>query len=198
VAYPLGILRQRNFGLLWSSMTLAGTGMQMEALALGWLVLLLTDSPFLVGLIASARMALNFLALFSGAIADRVPRHRLLATVLFVTSLLSLGMLALLLSGHLEVWHIFALVLTGGIVRLFQMPAAQSLVADTLPTNRISNGAALTTMGMNLNTVASGSKRPRNASHCCGPAPARRLWSTLSGLRARPSRRLDWVIDITS
>ena len=153
MAYPLGILRQRNFGLLWSSMTLAGTGMQMEAVALGWLVLLLTDSPFLVGLIASARMALNFLALFSGAIADRVPRQRLLATVLFVTSLLSLGMLALLLSGRLEVWHIFALVLTGGMVRLFQMPAAQSLVADILPTNRISNGAALTTMGMNLNTV---------------------------------------------
>ena len=147
-------MRQRNFGLLWSAMTVAGTGMQMEAVALGWLVLIRTDSPFLVGLIASARMSLNFLALFSGAIADRVPRHRLLATVMFAMTLLSLGMLALLLSGRLEVWHIFALVLSGGMVRLFQMPAAQALVADTLPEDRISNGAALTTMGMNLNTVA--------------------------------------------
>ena len=127
--------------------------MQMDALALGWLILIRTDSPFLVGLIASARMSLNFLALFSGAIADRVPRHRLLASVMFLMSLLSLGMLALLFSGRLEVWHIFALVLTGGLVRLFQMPAAQSLVGDILPEDRISNGAALTTMGMNLNTV---------------------------------------------
>ena len=127
--------------------------MQMEAVALGWLVLIRTDSPFLVGLIASARMALNFLALFSGAIADRVPRHRLVATVMFTVSLLSLAMFTLLQSGHLEVWHIFALVLAGGMVRLFQMPAAQSLVADILPTDRIANGAALTTMGMNLNTV---------------------------------------------
>jgi len=127
--------------------------MQMETLALGWLILIRTDSPFLVGLIASARMSLNFLALFSGAIADRVPRHRLLASVMFLMSLLSLGMLALLFSGRLEVWHIFALVLTGGLVRLFQMPAAQSLVGDILPEDRISNGAALTTMGMNLNTV---------------------------------------------
>lgn len=134
-------------------MALAGTGMQMESLALGWLVLNLTNSPFLVGLIASARMSLNFLALFSGAIADRVPRHRLLATVMFMVALLSLGMLTLILSGKLEVWHIFALVMTGGFIRLFQMPAAQSLVGDILPPDRISNGAALTNMGMNLNTV---------------------------------------------
>ena len=127
--------------------------MQMEAVALGWLVLIRTDSPFLVGLIASARMAMNFLALFSGAIADRVPRHRLLGTVMFIMCLLNLAMITLLQSGRLEVWHIFALVLVGGVVRLFQMPASQSLVADILPTERIPNGAALTTMGMNLNTI---------------------------------------------
>ena len=152
-AYPFGILRQRNFALLWSSMGLSGTAMQMEAVALGWLVLIRTDSPFLVGLIASARMALNFLALFSGAVADRVPRHRLVAAVMFTVSLLSLGMFTLLQSGRLEVWHIFALVLAGGMARLFQMPASQSLVGDILPADRIPNGAALTTMGMNLNTV---------------------------------------------
>ena len=125
----------------------------MESLALAWLVLTRTDSPFLVGLIASARMALNFLALFSGAIADRLPRHLLVAAVLFIVSLLSLAMFALLVSDLLEVWHIFALVLVGGLVRLFQMPASQSLIGDILPADRLSNGAALTTMGMNLNTV---------------------------------------------
>ena len=134
-------------------MALSGTAMQMEAVALGWLVLIRTDSPFLVGLIASARMALNFLALFSGAVADRMPRHLLVAAVMFIVSLLGLVMFTLLQSGRLEVWHIFALVLVGGLVRLFQMPASQSLVGDILPTDRISNGAALTTMGMNLNTI---------------------------------------------
>ena len=82
-----------------------------------------------------------------------MPRHKLVAAVIFTASLLSLAMFTLLQSGRLEVWHIFALVLAGGMVRLFQMPASQSLVADILPTDRISNGAALTTMGMNLNTV---------------------------------------------
>ena len=120
---------------------------------LGWFVLTLTDSPFLVGLVAAARMGLNFLALFAGAVADRVRRQRLLATVEFVVASLGLVMLSLLLSGLLEVWHIFAITLVAGLVRMFQTPAAQSLVADSLTQEQIGNGAALTSMGMNLSTI---------------------------------------------
>ncbi len=151
--YPIAILRQRNFGLVWLSTTLAAMGSQMEVLALGWYVLNLTDSPFLVGLVAAARMALNFLALFAGAIADRVSRQALLTAVEYLMAALTLVMLGLILSGLLEVWHIFALTLVTGLVRMFQTPAAQSLVADTLPRERIANGAALNSMGMNLATV---------------------------------------------
>ena len=128
-------------------------GTQIESLVLGWYILTLTDSPLLVGLIGSARMSLNFMAVLAGAVADRVPRHRLLATVEFTMALLGLGMLVLILSGWLEVWHIFAITVTAGMVRLFQMPAAQALIADTLSEDRISNGAALTDMGRNLTMV---------------------------------------------
>ena len=125
-------------------------GTQMEAVVLGWYVLTLTDSPFLVGLISAARMALNMLALFAGAIVDRMPRHQILATVEFIMASLGLLMLALILSWQLEVWHIFAITVVAGMVRVFQMPSAQSLVADTLPADRIGNGAAFTTVGMNI------------------------------------------------
>ncbi len=125
----------------------------MESVVLGWFVLTLTDSPFLVGLIASARMALNWLALFSGAIADRVSKQRLLAVVEFSQTALALLMLTLILTGTLQLWHIFALTVTGGFVRTFQMPASQSLVADSLREDLISNGAALTNMGRNINSI---------------------------------------------
>jgi len=151
--YPLVVLRQRNFSFVWSSMTLAAMGSQMEGVVLGWYVYELTDSPLLVGLVAAARMALNFLALFAGAVADRVSRQRLLACVELVMTCLAGLMLVLILSGRLEVWHIFAMTLAGGLVRMFQMPAAQSLVADTLASDRISNGVALTTMGRNFATI---------------------------------------------
>jgi len=40
-----------------------------------------------------------------------------------------------------------------GMVRVFQMPAAQALVADTLPSDRISNGAAFNNLGRNIATL---------------------------------------------
>lgn len=149
-AYPLVVLRQRDFGMVWSSMTLAALGTQMEAVVLGWYVLTLTDSPFLVGLISAARMALNFLALFAGAVADRVRRQRLLALVEFVITCLGLVVLLLILTGWLQVWHLFAVTLVTGLVRMFQMPAGQALVADTLTQENISSGAALSNMGRNV------------------------------------------------
>ena len=122
----------------------------MEALVMGWYVLTLTDSPFLVSLTWTARMSLNILALFAGAIADRLPRNRILAAMEFIIAILGLIMIVLILSGHIQVWHIFGIAMAAGMVRVFQMPSAQSLVADTLPPERIGNGAAFNSVGMNL------------------------------------------------
>ena len=149
-AIPLGIFRYRSFAFVWSSTALVGMGTQMESAVLGWFMLTLTDSPFLVGAIAGARMAMNFLAIFAGAVIDLLPRNWILATVEFVMGSMGFLMLALILTGWLEVWHIFAITLVMGTIRLFQMPTAQSLVGDTLPAERLSNGAAFNTIAMNL------------------------------------------------
>ena len=147
---PLGIFRHRNFAFVWGSTALVGMGTQMESAVLGWFVLTLTDSPFLVGSIAAARMALNFLALFAGAVSDRLPRNLLLMSVEFIMGSMGILMLALILTDLLQVWHIFAITLFMGVIRLFQMPVAQSLVGDTLPRERLNNGAAFNTVAMNI------------------------------------------------
>jgi MFS family permease len=147
---PFSVFQYRNFSLVWGSTTLVTMGTQMEAVVLGWFILTLTDSPFLVGVISAARMALNIMALFAGAIADRVPRQKILATVEFLMTGFAVVTLVLILTGLLETWHIFAIAVTAGMVRVFQMPAAQSLVADTLPQDRIGNGAAFNTLGRNV------------------------------------------------
>lgn len=109
---------------------------------MGWYVLTLSENPFLVGLTWTARMSLNIFALFAEAIADLLPRNRILATVEFIIAALGLITILLIMSGRLQVWHIFGIAMAAGVVRVFQMPSAQSLVADTLPQDRIGNGAA--------------------------------------------------------
>jgi len=128
-------------------------GNQTEALVLGWFVLTLTDSPLYVGLITAARLFMNPLALFAGAIADRVPRNLLLATVEFIVAGTGLLMLILILSGVLQVWHIFAITLCAGLARIFQMPTVQSLAADTVEEEQVPNAVALTNMGMNFTLI---------------------------------------------
>ena len=125
-------------------------GTQMEMVVIGWFVLTLTDSPFLVGAISAARMSLNILALFAGAVADRVPKQRVLATVEFLMAAFAGIMILLIMIGFLETWHIFFLAMTAGMVRVFEMPSSQALVADTLPEDRIADGAAFNTLGRNI------------------------------------------------
>ena len=68
--------RYRDFRHLWLSSVVQSVGMGMEFVALGWLVLDVTDSPFMVGVASAARMApFFFLGLVSGAVADRVERR---------------------------------------------------------------------------------------------------------------------------
>lgn len=131
----------------------AGMGSQMETLVVAWLVLTMTDSPFLVGLTSSVRLATNFISLFAGAVADRLPRQLVLATVEFTLVSLAVLMLLLVITGRLEVWHLFTITFFVGMARIFQMPAAQSLAIDSVPTEEITTAVALTTMSQNLNLV---------------------------------------------
>ena len=152
-AGPVTILRQRNFGLIWSAMTMSQMASQMETVVVVWYVLNLTDSPFLVGLTSAARLGFNFLALFAGATADIVPRRTLMIIVQAVLASLALVMLTLIVSGLIEVWHIFVVTLGAGLARIFQMPTIQSLAVDSVSTDRIPNAVALINAGSNIALV---------------------------------------------
>src|SRR5437762_3431996 len=75
-------LRHPNYRLFWSAQGLAVMGMTMEFVALGWLVYLLTNSAFILGLTgliqASPRIALT---LIGGVVADRIDLRKLLMGV---------------------------------------------------------------------------------------------------------------------
>ena len=129
-------------------------GSQMETIVGVWYVLNLTDSPFLVGLTATARLGFNFLALFAGATADLVPRRTLMIIIQAILASLALVMLVLIVSGLIEVWHIFIITLGGGLARIFQMPTAQSLAVDSVSTDRIPNAVALINAASNIALVA--------------------------------------------
>ncbi len=143
-------LREPSFRLMWLSTTVQAATMQVENVALVWYILELTGSPFLTGLLTTARLALTILAMYSGVLADRISRKKILLSVQALSIAVSVIMAGLIATGLVRVWHISAAAAITGVGRLFDQPARQALVADSVPTDKIPNAVSLNQLAMNV------------------------------------------------
>ena len=87
-------LSHRDFRLFWMGAFLSNVGTWMQAVAQGWLVLELTNSPFWLGLDAFMATAPAFVfTLLGGVFADLIDRRRLLLYTQVVAGIAALGLL---------------------------------------------------------------------------------------------------------
>ncbi len=138
-------LSSRNYKLYFIGQGISLIGTWIQNIALSWLVYRLTGSVFLLGVIGFTSQIPSFvLTPFTGVLTDRYDRLKIMmiAQVLFMTQ--AFIMAFLILSGHIEVWHIIVLSLVFGIITAFDAPARQSLVIDLIdrPDN-LANAIAL-------------------------------------------------------
>ena len=147
----LRALRHRNYRLFFSGQSISLIGTWMTRLATAWLVWRLTHSVELLGVLGFAGQIPTFLfASFAGVWVDRLNRHRLLLTTQFLAMLQSFVLAALVFSGVIEVWEIFALQVFQGIVNAFDMPTRQSLLIDLIEDRAdLSNAVALNSSMVN-------------------------------------------------
>ena len=169
----MAALYNRDFRYLWLAFICSSFGQRMEGVVLGWLVLEMTNSAFLVGLISAVRFLGALLGPLTGVMADRVDRRGLNIAGLVVMTLVVATLTALVIGRRLEVWHLFAATTLGGIVWAFFQPAQQSLQADILRGPELANGISLTNMAMNMTSVI-GPALGGLLLACC--RPARRVW----------------------
>jgi MFS family permease len=119
--------------------------------AQGWLVLVLTNSPALLGLAgAVAGLPALFLAVFAGVVADRVDRRRLLIATNSTSAFLGFVLAILTTLGVVQYWHVLVLAFLLGITFSFQMPASQALVSTIVDRSAIGNAVALNSAQYNL------------------------------------------------
>ncbi len=90
---------------------------------------------------------------FGGVIADRVEKRRLIMTGQALLLLNELVVLALLVTGHLQFWHLLVVVFFMGCLFPFIMPARQAIVANIVGRQGLSNAMALQMGGMNAARV---------------------------------------------
>jgi MFS family permease len=139
----------RNYRYLWSSVVAMAAAFSIEMVVIGWLVLELTDSPTMVGLVAASRFAGMGLGPFLGALADRFDRKNILILARAASSAFGFILAALYFTSALEVWHVFVLVLFGGLVRVFGMITNQAVLPDTVGGPNLASAVGMQMVGMN-------------------------------------------------
>ncbi len=139
----LRVFQYRDFRILGLSSLFSSFSMLGENVAVGWIVLEVTDSPFMVGVAMGLRRAPQFvLGIFAGAVVDMVDRRLFMPFINAVVALPNLAIALLLVAGWLEIWHVLVLVLLSGIMIPFAHTARQSFTYDIVGPSLAMHGLA--------------------------------------------------------
>ncbi len=143
-AQYLPALRYPDYRKLWGATLCSQSSAWALIVARGTLVFTLTGSPVWAGIVTYTAMIPSIVvAPFAGFLADRFDRRTVLAWAYAVNFSHNLLLALLVVSGTIEPWHLVLLSLLNGTARATQMPAAQALLPNTLPRERLFNAIAL-------------------------------------------------------
>ncbi|HRW09335.1 MAG TPA: MFS transporter [Caldilineaceae bacterium] len=107
------------------------TGTFMQQMALQWLVWEITQDTRWIGIVAATTFAPGFFLMpFTGSIADRVDRRKLLITTQLVETGLALTMALLIVLGLHAIWPILVFALILGVMAAFNMPTQGAFIGD--------------------------------------------------------------------
>jgi MFS family permease len=140
-------LRVRNFRLYIAGQAVSTTGTWMQLVAVPWLVLELSGSGVALG-VDTALLFLPILLFgaWGGVVADRFDNRRVQIATQIAYAILAVVLWALVVSGVVALWMVFALSFLTGVVTAIDMPTRQSFYLEMV-------GPADLTNAMSLNTA---------------------------------------------
>jgi len=147
-------LRHRNFRLFFTGQFVSLVGTWMQVVGQGWLVLELTDSPFLVGLVSTLEaLPILLFTLWGGVLADRVNRRR--ALILLQSCMLgdALVLATLTATGQITVGLVMVLALIHGTSAAFEVPIRQAFIVELVGKDSLMNAIALNSSNFNLTRI---------------------------------------------
>ena len=150
----LQLLKDRNFLLYWLGQFVSVIGDHVTMLAFPWLVLQLTGSELLMGLVFAAQgLPRAVLMLWGGALVDRTnPR-----SVMLWTNILRLAFVMvlsyLLYIDHVTIELVFAVAIAFGLADAFFYPATTSIVPSLVKKEDLQAGNSLVQTTMWLGVI---------------------------------------------
>jgi predicted MFS family arabinose efflux permease len=151
----LRALRHRNYRIYFIGQLLAQPGPWMQQVAMGWLTYRLTQSVFMLGVVAfCTQIPVLFLGPVGGLLADRLDRRRLMVATQVFALLQSVTLAILTFSGAVQPWHLVVIALMLGAITAVDTPTRQSLTIRMVGEIRdLPNGIALNGLNFNISRL---------------------------------------------
>lgn len=147
-------LSNRNFRLFWTGAFLSNVGTWMQAVAQGWLVLQLTNSPFWLGLDAFMATAPGFvLTLLGGVFADLIDRRRLLLYTQVVAGIAAFALATLVATNVVNRWMVLGFSFVTGCCMSLASPSYLAMTYDLVGREDLANAIAMNSTQFQLSRV---------------------------------------------
>jgi predicted MFS family arabinose efflux permease len=147
-------LSHRNYRLFLSGAFLSNIGTWMQAVAQGWLVLSLTNSPFWLGLDAFMATSPAFVfTLLGGVFADLIDRRRLLIFTQVGAGIAALGLATLVATNVVNRWMVLGFSFVTGCCMALASPSYLAMTYDLVGREDLANAIALNSTQFQLARV---------------------------------------------
>jgi MFS transporter, DHA1 family, staphyloferrin A biosynthesis exporter len=130
--------------------------MNMQQITRSLLIYRLSGSPLILGFMALANATPTLLlSLYGGALADRLPKKRVIQAGQAASALIALSVAIALTTGYMSPEHPgswWMLIVNGFLqstVQALMMPSRQAIIPELVGEDRLMNALALNSMGMN-------------------------------------------------
>lgn len=147
-------LRLRNYRLYFIGQGISLSGTWMQTVAQSWLVLELTHSGALLGLVSALQFLPVFaLAPYGGLLADRFSKRRILLITQSASAMLAIALGTLVATGAIRVWMVFVFAFCLGVINAIDNPTRQSFVHELVGPRQLKNAVTLNSLEINMSRV---------------------------------------------
>ncbi|HST48753.1 MFS transporter [Jatrophihabitans sp.] len=152
---PFRSLAVRNYRLYFFGQLISLTGTWAQWIAQDWLVLQLTNSGTVLGIVTALQFAPSLLlSLYGGALADRGDKRKLMLGTQSGLGLAALVLGVLDLTGVVALWHVLVLAAIVGVFSALDAPIRQAFVVEMVGPDDLPNAVALNSTSFNLARIA--------------------------------------------
>lgn len=147
-------LQNRNLRLYLGGQAVSLIGTWMQSAAQSWVVWRLTGSEAALGTVAMlATLPVLLLGPIAGSLADRWDRRKILIYTQTLAMVLAFVLSALVLTGVVQIWHVYLLALLLGCLTALDMPSAQAFIGDMAGTDLVRKAVVINGMIVQVSRI---------------------------------------------